>query len=58
MYNAFFRLLAIVAVERCASIETLIKDDADAPLIATSIVGLAHDDFWRHVLACANDTAS
>lgn len=56
--DTVFGTLAILAIERSFSVETLVKNDADAPLIAATIVRLSKNDFWCHVLTRADDAAS
>lgn len=50
--------LTIFTVKWSFTIKALVEYDADAPLVAASIVRLSKNDFGCHILACPHDTAS
>ena len=53
--NLDFRFVAGLAHKRGEAIQALEENDADAPLVTTTIVWFSADDFGSHVLACADD---
>jgi hypothetical protein len=55
--DALFGQHPVLAVERCATVETFIQYDADAPQITATIVRLAHDDFRSHILTRTDDAS-
>lgn len=56
--DVLFGLGTVAAQERRLSVERLVQDDADRPLVAATVIVLTADDLGRHVLAGADDAAS
>lgn len=56
--DAVLGTLPVLAVEGSLPIEAFVENDANAPLVAATIIRLSENDFWCHVLARSNDAAS
>lgn len=52
--DSCFSRLPVLAKERGTSVEALVEDDADAPLVASSIITFTLDNFRSHVLTSPN----